>query len=209
MSLLPKMQKAWVRTQRGPFNASLQLDTKHPTPTLPDPSSADVIVQISAVALEYASIYLLPTVPRLPFAPLLTIPEMQFAGTIVAAGGKASDDVRAAGTRVVGTLHIPEQLSGKGVLCEYVRLRASQVVRMPETVTMEEGAGVVACGQTALEMVQRAIVKAGDRVLVNGASGAVGNLVVQLAKQRSAHVVAVASGRNEQLVRNLGADEVN
>jgi NADPH:quinone reductase-like Zn-dependent oxidoreductase len=61
---------------------------------------------------------------------------------------------------------------------------------------------------TALDFLRRGKVRAGERVLVNGASGNVGSAAVQLSKHLGAHVTAVCSATNATLVRSLGADEV-
>lgn len=61
-------------------------------------------------------------------------------------------------------------------------------------------------------MIEKAQLKSGDAVLVNGASGGIGTLVVQMAKDivgESGRVVAICSGRNVELVKGLGADEVS
>lgn len=82
------------------------------------------------------------------------------------------------------------------------------VVRKPANLTFEEAVSLPFGGVTALDFLRRGDVKAGERVLVNGASGNVGSAVVQLAKHLGAHVTAVCSGANAELVRSLGADEV-
>jgi NADPH:quinone reductase-like Zn-dependent oxidoreductase len=61
-------------------------------------------------------------------------------------------------------------------------------------------------------LIEKAQLKSGDAVLVNGASGGIGTLVVQMAKDivgESGRVVAICSGRNVELVKGLGADEVS
>jgi NADPH:quinone reductase-like Zn-dependent oxidoreductase len=63
-------------------------------------------------------------------------------------------------------------------------------------------------GTTALDVLRRGRVQRGERVLVNGASGAVGTAVVQLARQLGAEVTGVCSGANIDLVRSLGATHV-
>lgn len=84
----------------------------------------------------------------------------------------------------------------------------SAVARKPDGLSFEEAATLAFGGTTALDFFRRAELVAGERVLINGASGAVGAAAVQIAKARGAHVTAVCSARNEALVRSLGADEV-
>ncbi len=82
------------------------------------------------------------------------------------------------------------------------------VVRKPENLTFEEAAALPFGAMTALDFLRRGEVKAGERVLVNGASGNVGTAAVQLARHLGAHVTAVCSAANAGLVRSLGAAEV-
>lgn len=211
---LPSTMRAWVRPTRGPIETHLKLFDTWPTPEPPPADSDEVLVRISSVALEYSVGVLIPILPALPFMPPF-IPEFEFAGTVVAAGSRAPSDVREVGTRVMGfQTPVPAVvLDGKGVLCEYVRLRGRCLARMPDNMPGEKGmddaAGLNGGGCTAIAMVRAAKVKAGDRVLVNGASGSVGSNAVQVARHKGAHVVAVASRRNEELVRSLGAHEVS
>jgi len=80
---------------------------------------------------------------------------------------------------------------------------------VPENVPMDEAAGLGSVGQTAVKMCQRAGIKEGDKVLVNGASGGVGTMLVQVAKAMGASVVVgICSGKNVEFVKEVGADEV-
>lgn len=83
-----------------------------------------------------------------------------------------------------------------------------RVVLKPANLTYEEAVALPFGAMTALDFLRRGAVKAGDRVLVNGASGNVGSAAVQLAKHLGASVTAVCSGANGPLVRSLGADDV-
>ena len=74
--------------------------------------------------------------------------------------------------------------------------------------TFENAVTLVFGGLTARVFLSRANIQAGDTVLVNGASGAVGTAAVQLAKQQDAHVTGVSSAANADLVASLGADRV-
>src|SRR5690606_33072064 len=78
----------------------------------------------------------------------------------------------------------------------------------PGHLTFEEAAALPFGGMTTLDFFRRGAVKAGERVLVNGASGNVGSAAVQLAKHLDAHVTAVCSAANTELARSLGADDV-
>lgn len=92
---------------------------------------------------------------------------------------------------------------------EYVRLKQdAAVAAKPRNLTFEEAVTLIFGGMTARGFLKQASLRSGTTVLVNGASGAVGTAAVQLAKQAGAHVTAVCSGANADLVLSLGADRV-
>ena len=76
---------------------------------------------------------------------------------------------------------------------------------IPDEVSYEDAAALVFGGATCLAFFAIAKLKAGERILINGASGAVGVMAIQLAKRSGADVTAVCSGANLELVRGLGA----
>lgn len=78
----------------------------------------------------------------------------------------------------------------------------------PSNMSFDEAAAVPIGGLTALRFLQQAEIKSGDEVLIYGASGSVGTFAVQLARYFGANVTAVCSGRNVDLVRSLGANNV-
>lgn len=82
------------------------------------------------------------------------------------------------------------------------------LVKVPEQLSEHEAVALCFGGSTALYFFQRGRLAPGDTVLINGASGAVGTMAVQLAKHSGAEVTAVCSAANADLVRNLGADHV-
>lgn len=78
----------------------------------------------------------------------------------------------------------------------------------PPNLSYEEAAALSFGGMTVLRFLRRATLKAGQRVAINGASGAIGVAAIQLARHVGAHVTAVSSGANLALSKSLGADEV-
>jgi len=92
---------------------------------------------------------------------------------------------------------------------EYALARESGLVLKPRNLSFEQASAVGVAGRTALQGLRdKAQVKPGQRVLICGAGGGVGTFAVQIAKALGAHVTAVTSARNLDLVRSLGPDEV-
>jgi NADPH:quinone reductase-like Zn-dependent oxidoreductase len=144
--------------------------------------------------------------------PKFSIPDLDFSGTVLQCGPSAPSKYKP-GTRMFGSL-IPAKavLSGKGVLAEYIVVdeETAPMGVVPDGMEMSDAAGLGSCGQTAVFLCRRAGVKEGDRVLVNGASGGVGTMAVQVARAMEASfVVGICSGRNEEFVKGVGADEVS
>ncbi len=99
--------------------------------------------------------------------------------------------------------------SAAGSLAEYVGGPAKSFVRKPAAMTFEQAAAVPMAARTALQGLRDiGQIQKGQHVLINGASGGVGTFAVQIAKAFGAHVTAVCSTRNVDMVRSLGADEV-
>lgn len=96
-----------------------------------------------------------------------------------------------------------------GAFAQYVKIEAKDCYAVKCDWSDAE-LGTIPCSYgTSENMVNRAQVKAGDRVLVAGASGGVGSAVVQLAKRRGAYVIGIAEGEEKmELVKSYGADEV-
>jgi NADPH:quinone reductase-like Zn-dependent oxidoreductase len=122
------------------------------------------------------------------------------AGTVEAVGAKVTRFK--AGDKVFGGVH--------GALSEYVVASGEgKLAAMPENMSFEEAAGIPIAAITALQGLRDSGgIEAGQKVLINGASGGVGTYAVQIAKAFGAEVTAVCSTRNVAQARALGADHV-
>lgn len=98
--------------------------------------------------------------------------------------------------------------AGLGGFAEYACAYERTFVAKPKNVSFEAAAAVPIAALTALQGLRKGAVETRRRVLVNGASGGVGTFAVQIAKSFGAHVTAVCSTRNHELVRSIGADAV-
>ena len=98
--------------------------------------------------------------------------------------------------------------SSKGSYAEYSAASEDELALKPANLTFEQAAAVPMAGLVALQALRKGNVGAGHKVLINGASGGIGTFAVQIAKSLGAHVTAVCSTRNVELMRSLGADEV-
>jgi NADPH:quinone reductase-like Zn-dependent oxidoreductase len=172
----------------------------------PVPADDEVLVRVRASSVNRGDFYQLGSVAVLmrPVIGGFRRPKeehvgMDFAG-IAEAVGKNVDDVLP-GDEVYGVRN--------GAYAEYVSAKMA-VARKPSNLSFEEAAAVPVAGLTALEAVRdKGNLQAGQRVLVNGASGGVGSFAVQLAKALGAgHVTAVCSSRNVERAEALGADRV-
>ena len=121
-----------------------------------------------------------------------------FAGTVEAAGKDVTDFQP--GDEVFGARN--------GAYGEYVCVRRS-IARKPANVSFEDAAASPIAGITALQgLINKGGIQAGQKVLINGASGGVGTFAVQIAKSVGAEVTGVCSTRNVDMVRSIGADRV-
>jgi NADPH:quinone reductase-like Zn-dependent oxidoreductase len=99
--------------------------------------------------------------------------------------------------------------AGFGGLAEYAVAQASELVRIPESVSFVDASASPVASTTALDALTLfKQVKENDKVLIIGASGGVGTFMVQLAKYYKAHVTAVCSTQNVEMIHDLGADTV-
>ena len=95
-----------------------------------------------------------------------------------------------------------------GGYAEYALAKANAIALKPNSISFEEAAAIPIAALTAWQsMFDLANLSGGQKILITGASGGVGSFAVQFAKAKGAFVIGTASGKNEEFVRSLGADE--
>lgn len=193
--------KAVVRRCYGPPDVLTLEEIEKPAPT-----AGRVLVKVHAASINPADWHFVrgePYVIRLDFgfgAPKNPRVGIDFAGTVEAVGEGVTKF--RPGDAVFG--------GANGALAEYLTIAEDgNLAIKPAGVSFAQAAAVNVAGLTALQTLRdRAGVKPGQKVLINGASGGVGTFAVQIAKHLGAEVTGVSSTRNLELVRSLGADQV-
>ncbi|HYY12935.1 MAG TPA: NAD(P)-dependent alcohol dehydrogenase [Chthoniobacterales bacterium] len=194
--------KAVVYTDYGPPDVLEVRDIKKPIP-----NDDQVLVRTRAAALNPLDWHFMEGTPylgrlmgmglRKPKSPRLGV---DLAGGVEAVGKNVTQFKP--GDEVFGTGH-------GAAFAEYVCANKTKLVLKPASLTFEQAAAVPVAGLTALQGLRdKGHVHAGQKVLINGASGGVGTFAVQIAKVFGADVTGVCSTRNVDLVRSLGADRV-
>jgi NADPH:quinone reductase-like Zn-dependent oxidoreductase len=195
--------KAIVRAKYGPSDV-LQLKEV----PKPSPKSNEVLIEIFATTVNRTDCAFLrgeQFVNRLfsgLFRPKRTILGNAFAGEIEAVGKDVKSFKNA--DRVFGFSGV-----SFGAHAEYMTMpEQGMLAVIPANMTYEEAAPSTEGGHYALNDIRKANVRSGQKVLINGATGAIGSAAVQLAKYYGVEVTAVCHTRNVTLVKSLGADMV-
>jgi NADPH:quinone reductase len=189
--------RAFVLTEFGAAPKVVDLD-------VPEPAEGEVRVHVHAASvngfdLSVANGYLKDMMEhRFP-----VVLGKDFAGVVDAVGSGVSD--YQVGDRVFGVVTKP--YLGDGSFAEYVTVPTEVgLAKLPDEIDFHTGAALGLAGAAALTAVDAAEVRPGQRVLVVGATGGVGNQTVQLAAKSGATVVATASTKDEKtLVTDMGA----
>ncbi|HTZ88925.1 MAG TPA: NADP-dependent oxidoreductase [Alloacidobacterium sp.] len=130
------------------------------------------------------------------------VPSHEFSGVVAALGDDAT------GFEVGQQIYGMNDWFADGALAEFCLTRPENIAAKPATLTAEAAASAPISALTAWQgLLDRAKIQPGERVLIQGGTGAVGIFAVQLARLHGAHVIATASARDMEFVRQLGADE--
>ncbi|KAK9779692.1 putative Enoyl reductase (ER) domain-containing protein [Seiridium cardinale] len=196
------MMWCWAIHANGEPREALKL-SQVPVPPSP-PSGSNLLIRVTHAAINPADTSLFNA-----WIPFRGRPGFDFIGSVVGVGPKVPVQIKRlmSGMEVVGALGLNQILWGAGTLAEYVQVPAELVALKPPNLTTEQALGCGIAGQTAVMVMKEAGAVEGLRVLVNGASGGVGTVLLQILKARGARVVGICSQRNEQLIERLGADE--
>lgn len=192
----------------------------------PELNAGEVLVRVHAVGVNPPDWYLREGFKMLPpeWRPHVALPVIvgtDISGVIE----EVAEDVQGlvVGDEVYSMVKFPSGIAGGSrAYAEYVSVPASQIARKPAEIDHVHAAGAPMALLTAWQFLiaqghnepnplqpdqHKPLPLAGKTVLVNGAAGGVGHFALQLAKWKGAHVIAVASGKHKNILRELGADE--
>lgn len=174
------------------------------TPTIRED---DILIRVRAAAVNPADWAIMGGLPYIARpAPMygLRSPNMRIRGTDVAG------QVEAVGSAVT-RFRPGDEVFGwcRGAFAEYAAASEHGLAHKPSSLTFEQAAAVPMAGSAAIQALRdHGEVRAGQKVLVNGASGGIGTFAVQIAKSLGAEVTGVCSTSNVDMVRSIGADHV-
>ncbi len=168
----------------------------------PEPKADEVLVKVHVAAVNPVDWKIRDGLGEMFGLKLPIILGCEIAGTIEEMGA----DVKKfkTGDEVFGYI----SLTRNGGYAEYVIAKESEIVKKPQDIDFENAAAISVGALTAWQAIfDTANLQSGQKILIHGASGGVGSMAVQLTKAKGAYIVATASGKNEEFVKNLGADE--
>ena len=203
------MKAAVIYEHGGP--GSIKYETNFPDPVA---GHGEVVIKVHAATLNYHDVFTRNGMPGIK-VPMPMIMALDFAGEIVEVGEGVEGGWKK-GDRVMIDPSDRKNFGGvlgevrHGGLAEYCAVPDHHLVRLPDDVSFETAACLpVAYGTSWRMMVTIGKIKAGEKVLILGASGGVGTCCVQLAKLAGAEVIAAASTPEKlQRLKDLGADHL-
>ena len=196
--------KAVIYSKYGSYDQLKLVDIEKPSP-----KEDEVRIKVAATSLNISDVLSLQGKPYLVrffqglFKPKFPILGGDVAGTVEAIGAKISGFK--IGDKVFGDLSD----AGRGAMAEYVCVKEHLIAIAPTTVGLVEAAAAPLACFTALQAIRDyGKLKEGEEILINGASGSVGNFAIQISKSYGANVTAVCSTKHIERAKELGADLV-
>ncbi|WP_217906616.1 SDR family NAD(P)-dependent oxidoreductase [Bordetella genomosp. 11] len=199
--------KALVLDQHGGIE-QLRVVNDKPVPAV---TPGHVVIRVRASSFNYHDVFTVQGMPGIK-VPLPVVIGLDMAGEIVEVG-EGVEGWKAGDRVLVNPLNKAKGLMGEmldGGMAEYCLVSAGQLIAMPDKVSFDDAAALpVAYGTAHRMLITHNTVKAGDKVLILGASGGVGTACVILAKQLGAEVIACAGSDSKlQALKELGADHL-
>lgn len=204
---MSKTMKALVLDQHGGID-QLRVVNDKPVPAV---TPGHVVIRVRASSFNYHDVFTVQGMPGIK-VPLPVVIGLDMAGEITEVG-EGVEGWKAGDRVLVNPLNKTKGLMGEmldGGMAEYCLVSAGQLIAMPDKVSFDDAAALpVAYGTAHRMLITHNTVKAGDKVLILGASGGVGTACVILAKQLGAEVIACAgSDAKLQALKELGADHL-
>jgi NADPH:quinone reductase-like Zn-dependent oxidoreductase len=167
---------------------------------IPNPSKGEVLVKVKSAGLNPKDILIRKgKFKRFTGSKFPQGIGFDFSGIV-----EASNSTRfTKGDAVFGMLN-----GWKGKCCaEYVNIKEQELYKKPDNISFEAAAGIPLAGQTALQAIRDiGNLGQGKKILINGASGGVGTLAIQIAKELGGVLTTISSSKNLDLCKSLGAD---
>ena len=183
--------KAYVRTSASTQEVELQ-EVK-----VPEMHAEEVLIKVEAFGVGIHDRYFIPSDVSFPY-----IIGSEGSGVIIEKGSQVNGyDI---GDKVIFTTVL--QMQG-GCWAEYAVAQQSALIKRPDNLAAEVGASIPIAGKTTLECMRELNLNKGDTLFIAGASGAIGTLVIQLAKAKGIRISASASSKNHEYMKSLGAEQ--
>lgn len=192
---------------KGELSSKLRISTV----AKPEPLKNEVLIKIffSTICIDDINIWEGTELGGIPLAPTPSLekpitPGLELSGIVEKLGANVAN--LKVGDSVFGISGFPFRRNG--AWGEYCCVKEDMLLKKPDYLSYSEAAACAGSGMVSASIMQSCNLKKQHRVLVIGASGGVGTLFVQMAKQTGAYIISVCSSKNMGLVKSLGSDEV-
>ncbi len=190
--------KAVVLKEYGDVNVLSYEDVERPAP-----NADDILVKVENIGVNPVEWKIRSGLGKEFGLKLPYILGTEISGTVEEVGADVKNFK--VGDEIFGSINM---MRGGGY-AEFALAKESEIAHKPKNVDFENAAAIPVGSLTAWKAIfETANLQSGQKILIHGAAGGVGSMAVQLAKAKGAYIYATASGKNEEFVRNLGADEV-